>query len=138
MPKTNPINIRLEFSVLKEVKKLAKMLRLPFSTLLNRLIVESLKMFQCPGVIFTNSSTGIRRATVAGTGLDVWELISIYKNYNKDEKRLLKDYPLTQSQLNIALNYYEHYKKEIDEEIKQNEEAEESLHTSKLITRFSV
>lgn len=138
MPKTNPINVRLEFPVLKEVKKLAKMLRLPFSTLLNRLIVESLKMFQCPGIIFTNSPTGIRRATVAGTGLDVWELISIYKNYNKDKKRLLKDYPLTQSQLNVALNYYEHYKKEIEEEIKLNEEAEEFLHSNKLVTRFSV
>ncbi len=138
MPKTNPINIRLEFTVLKEVKKLAKVLRLPFSTLLNRLIVESLKMFQCPGIIFTNSPTGIRRPTVAGTGLNVWELINIYKSYNKDEKRLLKDYLLTEPQLNTALNYYEHYKKEIDEEIKQNEEAEKSLHTNKLITRFSV
>lgn len=137
MPKTDPINIRLEIPVLKEVKKLAKMLRLPFSTLLNRLIVESLKMFQCPGIIFTNSPTGVRRATVAGTGLDVWELISIYKSY-KDEKKLLKDYLLIQSQLNAALNYYEHYKKEIEEEIKQNEEAEESLYTNKLITKFSI
>ena len=138
MPKTDPINIRLEISVLNEIKKLAKMLRLPLSALLNRLITESLKMFHCPGIIFTNSPSGQRRATVAGTGLDVWEVISIYKSYGKNHKKILKDYPITDSQLNIALNYYEHYKNEIDEEIKHNEEAEEFAHSSKLVTKFII
>ena len=138
MPKTDPINIRLEISVLNEIKKLAKMLRLPLSALLNRLITESLRMFQCPGIIFTNSPSGQRRATVAGTGLDVWEVISIYKSYGKNHKKMLKDYPITVSQLNATLNYYEYYKNEIDEEIKHNEEAEEFAHSSKLVTKFII
>ena len=138
MSKTNPINIRLEIPVLNEIKKLAKMLRLPLSALLNRLITESLRMFQCPGIIFTNSPAGQRRATVAGTGLDVWEVIGIYKSYGKNYKKILKDYPITEFQLNVALNYYEYYKNEIDEEIKHNEEAEEFARSSKLVTKFTI
>lgn len=138
MPKTNPINIRLEIPILHEVKSLAKMLRIPISSLLTRLITEALKIFQCPGIVFTSGPTGKRRATVAGTGLDVWEVISIYKSYSKNHKKILRDYPLTGTQLNVALNYYELYKNEIDEEIKQNDEAEEFARSSKLVTKFTV
>ena len=138
MAKSNPINIRLELPVLNEVKNLARVLHLPLSMVLNRLITEALKIFQCPGIIFTNSPSGKRRATVAGTGLDVWEVINIYRSYGKNHKKLLKDYPITQTQLNVALNYYELYKNEIDEEIKQNDEAEEFAHSSKLVTKFKI
>ena len=137
MPKSNPINIRLESPVLNEIKNLAKILHLPLSVMLNRLITEALRMFKCPGIIFTNGQTG-RRATVAGSGLDVWELINIYKSYGKNQKKILNDYPLTQTQLNVALDYYERYKNEIDEEIKENDEAEEFVRSSKLVTKFNV
>ena len=138
MAKSNPINIRLELPVLNEIKNLAKALHLPLSMVLNRLIAEALRMFQCPGIIFTNSPSGRRRATLAGSGLDVWEMISICKSYNKNYKKVLKDYPLTEIQLNAALNYYEHYKNEIDQEVKQNDEAEEFASSSKLVTKFSI
>ncbi len=137
MAKSNPVNIRLEVPVLNEVKNLAKALHLPLSIMLNRLITEALRMFQCPGVIFTNSPSGKRRATLAGTGLDVWEVINICRSYGKNQKKILRDYPLTETQLNVALNYYELYKNEIDGEIKQNNEAEDFARSSKLVTKFT-
>ncbi len=138
MTKSNPINIRLETPLLNEVKNLARLLHLPLSAVLNRLITESIKMFQCPGVIFINSPTG-RRATISGSGLDVWEVISIYKSYDKkNKKKLLEEYPLTEVQLNAALDYYKLYQDEIDEELRQNEHAEEFLRSSNLVTKFTV
>ncbi|MBI2996252.1 MAG: hypothetical protein HYY52_06045 [Candidatus Melainabacteria bacterium] len=89
---------------------------------------ESMSYF--PGIIFTNSPTG-RRASVSGTGLDVWELIMIYKNYNKNVRKILEAYPITQSQLNSALSYYSKYKDEINEEIKENEDLETLLSSPK-------
>lgn len=130
MLKSNPVNIRLESETLNEIKKLAKTLRLSLSAVLNRLITESIRMYLCPGIVFVSSPSG-RRAAVAGSGLDVWELISIYQSYKKDEKKLLKHYPLTQMQLNAALSYYARYKEEIDEEINENKRIEDLLiHTN--------
>ena len=126
MAKSNPVNIRLENEVLNEIKKLAKTLRLSLSAVLNRLIIESVRMYQFPGIIFVTSPSG-RRAAVSGTGLDVWELVLIYQRYKKNEKKLLHDYPLTQMQLYAALNYYAKYKKEIDDEIKENNRIEDLL-----------
>lgn len=137
MSKTNPINIRLEVPLFREIKNLAKVLQVSVSSLLVRLINEALRMFVCPGIVFTNSPSGRRRATVAGTGLDVWEIINIYRSYGKNQKKLFKEYSLTQTQLNVALDYYERYKDEIDEEIKQNIEAEEFVRSSKLVTKFT-
>ncbi len=125
MAKSNPINIRLEGSALNEVKQLAKNLRLSLSGLLNQLIIESIKMYHCPGILFINGPSG-RRAVVSGSGLDVWEVISLFKEY-KNEKSLLKDYPLSKMQLESALNYYSKYKKEIDEEISFNLRIEDSI-----------
>lgn len=133
MSKTNPINIRLEVPLFQEIKNLAKVMQVSVSSLLIRLIKEALRMFVCPGIVFTNSPTG-RRATVSGCGLDVWEVINIYKGYKKNKKKILEDYPLTQVQLNSALNYYANYKEEIDHEIKANQEAEDLLASGKVFT----
>ncbi len=70
--------------------------------------------------MFTDGVSG-RSAKIAGTGLDVWEIIATYKSVEKDLKRLEKVYHwLTQQQLRAALGYYLAYKREIDELIARN------------------
>jgi uncharacterized protein (DUF433 family) len=77
-------------------------------------------MRHCPGIIFAEGVTG-RRARVAGTGLEVWEVISTFKGVNLDFRRLKKAYHwLTEQQLKAAIGYYEAYRDEIDLQIKRN------------------
>jgi uncharacterized protein (DUF433 family) len=59
---------------------------------------------------------------VAGTGIEVWEVIASYKSVKKDLKRLQKTYHwLSREQLKAALGYYMAYPQEIDQLIEQNE-----------------
>src|SRR5947209_1075953 len=92
-----------------------------FSATANELLSEALKMRRCPGIVFADGPTG-RRARVAGTGLDVWEIIATYQSVEKNQKRLKKAYPqLDDLKLRAALSYYECYPDEIDERISENE-----------------
>jgi uncharacterized protein (DUF433 family) len=71
--------------------------------------------------VFADGVSG-RRARIAGTGLEVWEVISTYRSVNQDFSRLQKAYHwLTEQQLRAAIGYYTAYREEIDEVIKRNE-----------------
>ena len=78
-------------------------------------------MRRCPGILFADGPTG-RRARIAGTGLDVWEVIATYKSLGKNLKRLRTAYPqLDEIKLRAALSYYACYPAEIDGRIAENE-----------------
>ena len=78
-------------------------------------------MRRCPGIVFADGVSG-RRARIAGTGLEVWEVISTYRSVNQDFSRLRKAYHwLTEQQLRAVVGYYTAYREEIDALIKLNE-----------------
>jgi uncharacterized protein (DUF433 family) len=78
------------------------------------LLDEAIRMRRVAGIVFGDGPSG-RRAVVAGSGLDVWEVIATWQEAGKDLERLRQEYPwLTESQLQAALHYYEHYPGEID------------------------
>ncbi len=113
-------SLRIPPETVREIEQLAVESGLDFSAAANQLLEEAVRMRRCPGVVFTSGPTG-RRATLAGTGLDVWEVIATYKNLNEDEKRLHKAYHrLTPPQLRIALAYYALYPREINARLKRN------------------
>ena len=63
-----------------------------------------------------------RRASIAGTGLDVWEVISTFKSVGADRERLEASYEwLSDRQLSAALAYYDLYPREIDARIEEEE-----------------
>ena len=71
-------------------------------------------------IVFADGVSG-RCAKVAGSGLDVWEVIANYKSVEQDFKRLETVYHwLTQQQLRSAIGYYFTYRNEIDELITRN------------------
>ncbi len=71
-------------------------------------------MRRCPGIVFTAGPSG-RRATVAGTGIDVWEIVATHDSLGGDEKRLHSAYHwLTDAQLRAALAYRRLYPAEVD------------------------
>jgi uncharacterized protein (DUF433 family) len=96
------------------IERLGRQLGLDFSGAVNELLEEALRMRRCPGIVFTTGPAG-RRATIVGTGIDVWEVIATLKSLGDDSGRLRKAYGhLSQAQLKAALAYYRCYPDEID------------------------
>ena len=114
-------SIRIQERTIKEIKQIARDSGKEFSSVANQLLEEAVRMQRCPGVIFTDGTSG-RRARIAGTGIEVWELIATYKGVGENFKRLQKAYHwLTEQQLRAAIGYYRIYPEDIDRLIRQNE-----------------
>ena len=115
-------SLRLPAETTKEIEQMAKETGQDFSNVTKDLLQEAIKMRRCPGILFAEGIGG-RRARVAGTGIEVWEVIAAYKGMKEDFKRFQKAYHwLSAEQLKAALGYYTLYPKEIDRLIEQNEQ----------------
>lgn len=127
--KTVQKSLRIPNQVAKAIEDLAEVEGQDFSATTVGLLDEAVKMRRCPGIIFADGPTG-RRARIAGTGLDVWEVITTYQSLGRDPKRLRRAYSwLSEAQLRAALGYYTAYPEEIDRRIALNERwTEERLH----------
>ena len=116
-------SIRLPEEAIKEIEALASRTGRDFSGIARDLLVEAVKMRRCPGIIFSEGPSG-RRARIAGTGIDVWELIATFQALGESYEELTKAYHwLAEQQIRAALSYYTLYPTEIDEKITRNEEA---------------
>jgi uncharacterized protein (DUF433 family) len=103
------------------LERLAHDERRPLSAVIRDLLEEALRMRHCPGIIFADGPTG-RRPVIAGTGLEVWEIIQTYKECGEDFEKLGQTYDwLTPQQLRSALAYWRLYPEEIEEEIRRQE-----------------
>jgi uncharacterized protein (DUF433 family) len=115
-------SLRLPVETMKEIEQMAKETGQDFSNVTKDLLEEAIKMRRCPGILFAEGTSG-RRARVAGTGIEVWEVIATYKSVKGDFKRLQKSYHwLSGEQLKAALGYYRGYPQEIDRLVEQNEQ----------------
>lgn len=78
-------------------------------------------MRRFPGLVFIDGPRG-RRAHLAGTGFDVWEVVALYRAYGGEADRLLRDHPaLERRELEMAVAFARAYPEEIDEVIVDNE-----------------
>ncbi len=85
-----------------------------WSTMVLELLEEAVRMRRAPGIIFVDGATG-RRAVVAGSGLEVWEIVQTWREVGEDYRRLRNAYDwLSEPQLRAALSYYELYGDEVD------------------------
>jgi uncharacterized protein (DUF433 family) len=85
-----------------------------WSAMTAELLEEAIRMRKAPGIFFVDGPTG-RRAVVAGTGLDVWEVIATWREVGRSFEALRRNYSwLSEAQLRAALAYYEIYPAEID------------------------
>ena len=119
-------SLRLPPETMSEIERMAKESGQDFTNITKELLEEAIKMRRCPGVLFAEG-TGGRRARVAGTGIEVWEVIATLKSLKNDLKRLRKTYHwLSNEQIKAALGYYTAYPREIERLIQQNEEWDEA------------
>lgn len=114
-------SLRIPEEIAKAIDESAESAGRDFSAVANELLAEAVKMRRCPGIVFADGPTG-RRARIAGTGLDVWEVIATYKSLEGDPERLRRAYHwLSEPQLRAALGYYAAYPEEIEAQIRRNE-----------------
>lgn len=123
MPKSKPFTIRLSEEVEGWLEREKVRTRLPKGALLENLAEEAIRARKFfPGLGFRGAEND-RRAWVIGTGLDVWELVELYRG--KGRERVLAEHNVSGRQLDIALSYRESYPEEIDEAIHENALSEE-------------
>jgi uncharacterized protein (DUF433 family) len=114
-------SIRLPEKTVKEIEALASESGKEFSAVANDLMIEAVKMRHCPGILFAAGPTG-RRARIAGSGIDVWELMATFRQVDENYDKLKKTYHwLSDLQIRSALSFYRLYPDEIDERIARSE-----------------
>ena len=85
-----------------------------WSTMVVELLREAIRSRRAPGIVFVDGATG-RRPVVAGSGLEVWEVVATWKEVGRSYDRLRAAYDwLSEPQLRAALSYYELYTDEVD------------------------
>lgn len=103
-----------------------------WSTMVVRLLEEAVRSRRAPGIVFVDGATG-RRPVVAGSGLEVWEIVSTWHEVARNYDRLRAAYDwLTEPQIRAALSYYELYPEEVDRRLEREEELSADQITAEL------
>ncbi len=120
MAKSHPVSVRLNADALDHVRRFSRQSDRSIGQVLSALVEEGVRMRRCPGITFTDGPTG-RRATIAGSGVDVWEVIRTAKTCT-NRRQIKRAFPrLSPSQIEAALTYYDCYPDAIDRRIEENE-----------------
>ena len=85
-------SLRIPKDLVRAIEDLAEASGQDFSAVANELLDEAIQMRRCPGIVFADGPAG-RRARVAGTGLDVWEIIATYRSVDRKPDRLRTSAP---------------------------------------------
>lgn len=115
--KGRPFSIRLRRDFEKLLELEAGRVGISKTRLLERLAEEALRMRRFPGLVFRGPEHR-RRVAVAGTGMDVWEIVMLHEAEGREA--LLEVHPVTERQLGIALAYYREHPEEVDRFLEEN------------------
>ena len=120
--KTRARGIRLPEELAEEIERERERTGGNFSETVAELLEEAVRMRRAPGIVFRSGPTG-RRASVAGTGVDVWEIVAAYRRSDEDRERLEDSFPeLDEQQLRAALNYHELSPEAIERRLEREDE----------------
>jgi len=121
-----PVSVRLREPIQGAVRSLARQGRRPAAQVINDLLEEALRSRRFPGVVFVEGPAG-RRAHLAGTGLDAWEVVELVNEYGSPEA-VIRSFPrLTRAAVRTALAYAEEYPEEIRVFLELNARSPEAL-----------
>lgn len=112
--------LRLAPGLRQRLTEWARRSGMPERSLAQRYVDEGLRHDAHPLIQFLDGPSG-RRASLAGRGLDVWEIIATVRD-NDGSIALAADYlEVPAGLVEAAVTYYGEYKDEIDREIELNE-----------------
>jgi hypothetical protein len=124
--------VRFEPAVLERLRRYVRVHPgLSASALTSRFVDEALRMEEHPGVLFRDGPSG-RRAVLIG-GPDVWEVVRVVQSARAAEPDLdaeavvglaVETLGLPHGRVRVALDYWAAYPDEIEQQIRDAEEAE--------------
>lgn len=123
--KSAPFSIRLGTQEDSFVKEEARRLRRSRGAVVEAYASEAIRMRRFPGIAFRGDDHR-RRAWVLGTGLDVWEVVSLLRDFGS-EQELAQEYALTPGQIRVALAYAHEFGDEVEEELELGGRSEQAL-----------
>jgi uncharacterized protein (DUF433 family) len=132
-----PLSLRLAESAIERLHARARRANTPARTLAQRYVEEGLRMDEHPLVRFVDGSAG-RRARVAGTGVDVWEVIAAVRDNGGDVGRAAEYLDLPIGLIQGAVTYYGAHPDEIDEWIELNEQEAAEAHSAWLAGQAAI
>ena len=122
MVKTQPVSLRLPEDVRAEIEATARRSGRDFSSVAEEMLAQAIKMRRIPGIVFADSPSG-RGARVAGTGLEVFEIVRAFRDMDEDWQRLRQAFHwLSEQQLRAALAYADAYPEEIEKRLHGEEQ----------------
>src|SRR5579859_1223559 len=126
------VSIRIPEHVRAEIEETARRARRDFSSVANEMLDEAVRMRRVPGISFADEPAG-RTARIAGTGIEVWEVVQVYRDENESWNRLREGFHwLTENQLRTALAYATAFPADIEERL----EREDQLTIEKIWERY--
>ena len=109
-----PVTIRLGAEVMKAVQATATRAGRARSEMMAELVRLGLEILRYPGITFVEGAAGLR-AHIAGSGLDVWEIVMVHRAHKGAEEATLKHLrQLSGRQLKTALAYYQDHRQEVE------------------------
>ena len=126
---SSPLSVRLSDETIERLGNRARRAHLPPRTLAQRYIEEGLRMDEHPLVRFADGPAG-RRARLAGTGKDVWEVIATVRDNNADLAAAARYLEMPLGLVQAAVTYYGAYQEEIDQWIELNKQETDEAHAA--------
>ena len=119
--KSATVSARMPPERRRAMERISRSKRRDLSSVINEMLEENLRMRRIPGIVFADEPNG-RRPWIAGTGLEVKEIIGPYVDMGCSWERLKAAFDwLGDYQLRAALAYYETYRDEVDEALAEDE-----------------
>ncbi len=87
MNRGQPVSLRIPQEAREVILEAVRRTGRNFSSVANEMLLEAARMRRIPGIVFADGPTG-RRARIAGTGLDVFEVVRAFREVDQSWERL--------------------------------------------------
>lgn len=119
---TTAKGIRIPEELAREIEREADRRGRSWSATASELLTEAIRMRRAPGIVFAEGPSG-RRAVIAGTGVDVWEVVAVWKETDEAAEALQANFDwLSEPELRAAIAYYRQFPAEIDARLERERE----------------
>jgi len=110
-------SFRLAAETVARLDARASLLGSTRTTIAEQLLEEGLRLVEHPGIVFTDGAQGERRATLAGSRLDVWMVVETIRANGNSVEAAAGYHGVPRAWIDAAARYYAAFPDEIDAEI---------------------